>query len=168
MQITATPASQRCSEDGPRRHSNAQHHARLPADAQHTPLPTRLGSGDAGETDEGNFPRKHGCGDAQLENKCSQNGIQSPTHSSASEIKNDRAHSAETLTSAGLSPQTNHREAWDWPLRSPLALDINRTSQPSVSPEPVVCVCHSPQGGTSTQCSVFGFTWSVLFPPTCF
>lgn len=63
-----------------RRHSNAQHPAQFPADAQCTLLSPRLGSGDAGETDEGNFPRKHGCGDAQLENKCSQSGIQSPTH----------------------------------------------------------------------------------------
>lgn len=63
-----------------RRHSNVQHPAQFPADAQHTPLSPRLGSGDAGEPDEGNFPRKHGCGDAQLENKCSQSGIQSPTH----------------------------------------------------------------------------------------
>lgn len=62
-----------------KRHSNAQHPAQFPADAQHTPLSPRLGSGDAGELDEGNFPRKHGCGDAQLENKCSQSGIQSPT-----------------------------------------------------------------------------------------
>lgn len=43
------------------------------------------------ETDEGNFPRKHRCGDAQLENKCSQSGIQNLMHSSASEIKRDRA-----------------------------------------------------------------------------
>lgn len=82
--ITAIPTSQSCSEH---RHSNAQHHAQLPVDAQHTPLTPSLGSGDAGETDEGNYPRKLGCGDARLENKCSQSGIQSPTHSSVAEIK---------------------------------------------------------------------------------
>lgn len=163
--LPAPSSSHRCDNSNPNftellraDTQNAQHHAHLLVDAQHTPLSPSLGSGDAGETDEGNYPRKHGCGDAQLENKCSQSGIQSPTHRSVSEIK-----------------RTGHIQQkcallWDF-LPKPvtekhgtghLALHTNRTSQPSVSPKPVSFrVCHSPQGCTSTQCSVFGFTWSV-------
>lgn len=158
--------SQSCSEDRPRQHSNAQHPAQLPADAQHTPLSPRLGSGGAGETDEGNFLRKHGCGDAQLGNKCSQSGIQNLTHSSTSELKRT-GHIQQKLSLLwGFLPKPiTEKEAWDWPLRSPLALDTGRISQPRVNPEPV-SVTH-PKAALPPN-SVFGFTWSVqAFPPAC-